>query len=227
MSKVHFRAEDLISILEIRELSLRSKILRARKKSDKIMIVLHGRGDSIHPFFHIDEEFRLNDMNFLLLNARRRYGDGYSWYTEPPSLKSSLEQVRNLVLNILCDLVKIGFKTENIYLLGFSQGGLLSSDIALHFEKRLGGVVIVSGYFYFMPRWRQRLTLRNLKTPWLIIHGRQDDVLPISETKYGAKKLMAAGLPITWKELDKDHSMGERDAYLIKNGTRKHALGSK
>jgi len=76
-----------------------SQFISAQAKSDKLMIVLHGRGDSIKPFAKFDEELQIPEMNYLLLNAPRKFLDvlagtvnrltrGMVWYVSVRSSSS-------------------------------------------------------------------------------------------------------------------------------------------
>ncbi len=181
------------------------------------MVVLHGKGDSLRPFKKFNQELELNDINYLLLNAPKKFLDGYSWYGEPPYLKQGVIRIREKLLLLLTELEAQGWKSENIFLLGFSQGCLVSADLALHWPKSLGGVIGVSGYFEFFPYWKTRLTPKVRKTPWLFTHGHQDDILPLKKTREGAFKLKSAGFNVNWVELDKEHNFIDEDYPLIKN----------
>lgn len=203
----------------------RHKFIPSRSRSEKLMIVLHGRGDSIRPFFKFDEELGLSDMNYLLLNAPRRFLNGWTWYGEPPYQKQGVVRIRRKMFQLLAELEAQGWKSENIFLFGFSQGCLISADIGLHYPKRLGGVLGISGYFQFFPRWRNSLTDEAKKTPWFFTHGRQDDVLKIEETKFGVEKLQDAGLKVRWVELDKEHVLEEREYPIIRSWVRDQLKG--
>lgn len=192
------------------------KFIPAQKKSDYLMIVLHGRGDSIRPFASFDDELKVPEMNYLLLNAPRKFMDGYTWYGEPPFQKNGVLKIREKIFDLLNDLENQGWKSENIFLFGFSQGCLISADIGMNYPKKLAGVVGISGYFNFYPRWRNSISADAIKTPWLFTHGHQDDVLPIAETKYGVEKLKDAGFKVNWVELDKDHTLEEEEYPIIR-----------
>lgn len=196
------------------------RFIPAKKRSEKLMIVLHGKGDSIRPFRCFDHEMRLAGMNYLLLNAPKKFLGGYSWYGDPPYERQGVLRIRAKLLQLLADLESQGWKSENIFLFGFSQGCLVSADIGLNYPKRLGGIVGVSGYFHFYPRWRQRLSRSSLKTPWMFTHGRRDDVLKYDETKYGVEKLRDAGFAVDWVEVDKDHTLTEDEMPLIRKWVR-------
>ena len=193
----------------------RSYFIPSLKPSTKLMIVFHGRGDSLNPFKEF-KELGMRDMNYLLLNAPRKFMKGYTWYGEPPFERAGVLRIREKVFALLDDLQEQGWKAQDIFLLGFSQGCLVSADVAIHYPKKLGGVVGVSGYFHFFPRWRTKLTAQNRKTPWLFTHGTKDDVLAIEETKHGVSKLLSEGLKVSWFETDKKHVFCEKDYPVIR-----------
>ncbi|MFV8257297.1 alpha/beta hydrolase [Bdellovibrio bacteriovorus] len=196
------------------------KFIPAKRKSEYLMIVLHGRGDSIKPFFSFDEELNLPEMNYLLLNAPRKFLDGYTWYGEPPYQANGVMKIREKLFDLLNDLENQGWDSKKIFLFGFSQGCLISADVGLNYPKKLAGVVGISGYFNFYPRWRNNLSLDAKKTPWLFTHGHQDDILPLEETKYGVDKLKDAGLKVEWVEMDKDHSLKDEEYPIIRRWVR-------
>lgn len=192
-----------------------SHFIPAKVSSKKLMIVLHGKGDSLKPFKKFDEELKVKDINYLLLNAPKKFLGGYSWYGDPPYQRQGVLRVRAKMFQLLSELERQGWKPEDIVLLGFSQGCLVSSDIALNYPKKLGGVVGISGYFQFYPRWRKKLN-NNRKTPWILTHGTKDDVLPFETTKFGVEKLRMAGLKVDFVESDKKHVFKEEEYPLIR-----------
>jgi phospholipase/carboxylesterase len=196
--------------------SFRSHFIQSKKPSDFLMIVLHGKGDSLRPFKSLQNELKLPDVNFLLLNADKKFLGGYSWYGEPPYQRPGVERIREKIFSLLENLEKQGWASKNIFLLGFSQGCLVSTDIALHYKKPLAGVVGVSGYFNFTPRWRNSVSKLAKKTPWLLTHGHKDDILPLEDTKYGVDKLKQIGLKIDWVESNKAHVFEDEDFPIIR-----------
>ena len=194
----------------------KSLFIPSKKKSDRLMIVLHGRGDSIHPFKEFDKELKISGMNYLLLNAPRKFLKGYTWYGEPPYQKAGVMKLREKLFQLLADLEQQGWDPENIYFFGFSQGCLVSADIGLNYPKKLGGIIGISGYFQFFPRWKNQLSADTLKTPWLFTHGFKDDILPLETTKFGAKKLQEAGFDVRWIEMNKKHVLLEEEYPMIR-----------
>lgn len=206
----------------IRTPYFRHKFIPSKLPSRKLMIVLHGRGDSIRPFSSFDDELNIPEMNYLLLNAPRRFLDGWTWYGEPPYQKAGVLKIREKMFALLADLEAQGWRSEDIFLFGFSQGCLVSADIGMNYPRRLGGVVGISGYFHFFPRWKRNLTDDSRRTPWMFTHGRQDDILKIEETKFGVGKLKDAGLKVRWHEMDKEHVLETREYPLIRRWLREN-----
>ncbi len=201
----------------------KSEFIASQKPSQKLMLVLHGKGDSIKPFMGFDEELQIPDMNYLLLNAPKKYLDGYSWYGDPPYQTEGVLRIRAKMLRLLSELEEKGWKPENIFLFGFSQGCLVSADLAMNYPKKLGGVVGISGYFHFFPRWKRNLK-RNKRTPWLLTHGHKDDVLPIEDTKFGVEKLRSAGVQVEFIESQKKHVLEEEEYPAIRKWVRDRIL---
>ncbi|GIL18056.1 MAG: carboxylesterase [Oligoflexia bacterium] len=197
-----------------------SHFIPSEKPTDKLMIVLHGKGDSLKPFKDFHNEMQFKDVNYLLLNAPKKFDDGYSWYGEPPYQRDGVRRIREKMFQLLSDLENQGWKPENIFLFGFSQGCLVSTDLALHYPRRFGGVVGVSGYFQFFPRWKKQIHPRANQTPWLLTHGTKDDVLPLEDTKYGVEKLRKIGLQIDWVEFNKEHTLEDEEYPIIRQWVR-------
>ncbi|NUM59278.1 MAG: serine esterase [Bdellovibrionaceae bacterium] len=191
------------------------------------MIVLHGRGDSYKPFRKFDEELNIPEMNYLLLNAPRKFLTGFSWYGEPPYQKEGVLRIRSKMFELLNLLENHGWKTKDIFLFGFSQGCLISADVALNYPKALGGVIGISGYFHFFPRWRESLTLAAKKTPWIMTHGFKDEILKYEDTKFGVEKLKSAGLNVEFVSLNKKHNLEEDEFPIIRRWLKEVAVSTK
>ena len=59
---------------------LDSELIPAREKSNRLLIMLHGLGDSIAGYRWMPEALDLPWLNYLLVNAPDQYYGGYSWY---------------------------------------------------------------------------------------------------------------------------------------------------
>jgi phospholipase/carboxylesterase len=197
------------------------ELLPAQVASKYLMIVLHGKGDSLKPFIDFDKELGIANMNFMLLNAPNKYLTGRSWYGDPPFQSSGVLKIRKKMFRLLDEQIALGWDPKKIFLLGFSQGCLVSTDVALHYPRRLGGLIGVSGYFHFDPRWKKQISKMATETPWLITHGTRDDVLSFEDTLFGVEKLKSVGIKIDWVETNKKHTFDEDQYPLIRKWVRR------
>ena len=182
---------------------------RTRASTSPLMIVLHGRGDSLKPFRGFAQELGISQINLLLLNAPRRYAGGYTWYAFPPNQARGVLEARSRLTFLMDELEEQGIPSSRVFLFGFSQGCLVSCDFGLHYDKPLAGIIGVSGYLYFFDGWHRRIPRAAFKTPWLLTHGTRDEALDIDVTRQQVAQLKSRGLPVNWCEYDKDHEIDE------------------
>jgi len=117
----------------------------ADPKSRRLMVMLHGLGDSLEGFRWLPEALDLPWLNYLLVNAPDEYYGGYSWFDldDPaPGVKRS----RELLFTLLEDLRGKDLPADQITLGGFSQGCLMSAEVGLRYPQVLAGIVGISGW---------------------------------------------------------------------------------
>lgn len=199
-----------------------------KPSSAPLMVVLHGRGDSLKPFRSFREELGLQHLNLLLLNAPRRYDTGYTWYGFPPRQARGVLEARNRLNIMMEELEEQGIESRNVFFFGFSQGCLVSCDFGLQYPKPVAGIIGVSGYLYFFEGWKERLPKAAFRTPWLITHGLRDSALDIGTTRSQVELLKKAGLPVSWHEYDKEHEIDEiREIPRIRDFVRTHSRATR
>lgn len=182
---------------------------RARQK---LMIVLHGRGDSLKAFRSIKEELRLSHMNYLLLNAPRKYLAGFSWYALEPRHERGVKASRERLFQLLEELKQIGWEAKDILLMGHSQGCLMACDLVLNYPQAFAGLIGVSGYLWFFPGWKQKLARSGARrTPWLITHGTRDRVIFPDEIREDIAELSKGKIPVLYREFKKGHDFDYRE----------------
>ncbi len=183
------------------------RFVPAEQPSARLVIVLHGLGDSAGGLVWMPEQLHLPWLNYLMLNAPNPYFfDGFSWYDiENP--QEGIESSRALLRRLLEELEAQGWRSENILLFGFSQGCVMSIDIALRWPKALAGVVGVSGYVWLPEGWQAEMVPEARSRAWLVTHGIYDPLLPPERTLAQVERLRAEGLEIEWHAFGKDHSI--------------------
>jgi phospholipase/carboxylesterase len=186
---------------------LNAEFVPASLASGKLLIVLHGLGDSLEGYRFLPEFLRFKNLNYLLLNAPDSYFGGYSWFDIYGDPSPGVIRSRALLMELLQDLARQGWKAGNIGLFGFSQGALMSMDAGFRSPERLAAIVAISGYVYLPKQLALELGPRAKEIPTLATHGTHDSVLPISQTRSQIAELCGLGLNIRWKEYVKEHTI--------------------
>ena len=117
----------------------------ATQPSQKLIVVLHGLGDSVEGFIWMPDHLNLPQADILLVNAPQPYFMGYQWY-DIDDPRPGVLHARQLLGQLLTELAGQGWSSENIILFGFSQGCLVTIDFALRYPQPLAGIIGVSGY---------------------------------------------------------------------------------
>jgi phospholipase/carboxylesterase len=89
---------------------------------------------------------------------------------------------------------------------GFSQGAMLSLDVALHRERVPAGLVLMSGTLLAESEWRP-LMKKLAGVPVFQSHGRHDMLLPFSIAELLRDALVEAGAQLAWKHFPGGHEI--------------------
>ncbi len=196
-------------------LALNNIFIPSKVPSKKLMIILHGRGDSSDGFTFLPPYLNIDDMNYLLLDAPFEYYGGFSWYDLPPHQIEGIEYSRKILTDVLNTLFEEEFNAHESFLFGFSQGALLTFEFGARYEKVLAGYIAVSGYIYDADTLLQEMN-QNVKTSnWLCTHGTYDEVLPFNTSKEQIEILQNGGFDIEFKSYQKDHTIAEDELMML------------
>lgn len=124
----------------------------------------------------------------------RRYPDFST--ANPGGLKVASSLVRNLLKDV----------PQPIVLGGFSQGAMLSAEVAFQTDQDLAALVLLSGTTVNEAAWVERFPGRRLMRIF-IAHGRQDGVLPFTVMERFQERLKATGLNVTWFPYEGGHDI--------------------
>jgi phospholipase/carboxylesterase len=89
---------------------------------------------------------------------------------------------------------------------GFSQGAMLSCDVALRTERALAGLILLSGTFLAEAEWSPLMPSRN-GLPVFMSHGRADRLLPFALSELLRDRLTTSGLDVTWQAFNGGHEI--------------------
>lgn len=193
----------------------------SQRDSRRLMVMLHGLGDSIEGYRWLPEVLDLPWLNYVLVNAPDEYYGGFSWYDFAHDPLPGIRRSREMLTALLDQLRAQGFASEDTTLGGFSQGCLMSLEVGLRYRLRLAGIVGISGYVSEPERTLVELAPVAKQQRLLMTHGTLDPIVPFARTRDQVKQLQAAGLNVEWHEFVKPHTIaGEIEMQVIRNFVR-------
>ena len=194
------------------------------KNSRRLLIMLHGLGDSVEGYEWMPAALHLPWLNYLLVNAPDPYYGGYSWYDFSGDVGSGVRRSRALLFQLLDDQRARGFPTERTILGGFSQGGLMTIDVGLRYPHLFAGLSSISGYVFEPDNLIKELSPIACQQQLLLTHGTADPVIPIEPVRQQIQMLKTAGLQIQWREFQKAHTIaGEEELGVIRDFVKRAA----
>lgn len=204
---------------------LESELVPAPEKdSPHLMIVLHGLGDSIEGYRWLPQMMRLPWLNYLLVNAPDEYYGGFSWYDYAGNPEPGVLRSRQLLFDLLDHQRAAGFPTDRTFLFGFSQGCLMTIEMGVRYPRRFSGLIGLSGYAFQPERLIKEFSPEARKQRFLLTHGTQDNLIPITLVRSQIASLKPAGVQIEWHEFQKDHTIaGEAELRVIREFVKRQA----
>lgn len=153
-----------------------------------LLIMLHGYGSNEQDLFSFAEE--LPD-EFLIISARAPLSLGfgsYAWYTihfdaTTSDKFSDLPEARSALstIDLFVEELKAEYEVneEKIFLLGFSQGTILSMAYALNHPDKIKKVIALSGYINqdLVEKPIEKERFKDLD--FFVSHGSVDQVIPV------------------------------------------------
>lgn len=169
-----------------------------------LIILLHGFGANANDLESLAPVLNFPDYRFEFPDAPLPHPGvpwGKMWYDLDNPEYEGLAESRQLLTEWLTSLeTETGVPLERTILGGFSQGGAMSLDVGLTLP--LAGIVAMSGYLHSQPQ-----PLVESLPPTLIVHGRQDPVVPLDAAKRSLDALTAAGVEVQYQEFDMGHEI--------------------
>ena len=198
---------------------LETELIPAKQAIEpRLMIALHGLGDSMEGYRWLPEAMRLPWLSYLLVNAPDCYCTGFSWYDVDDDSGVGIERSLKLLFELLDVQRSRGFPSEKTVVFGFSQGCLMTIEIGARYPHRLAGLVGISGYVFQPERLVNELSPQARQQRFLITHGTQDPLIHIVRVRPQIEMLRKAGLKMDWREFAKTHTIaGESEVSVVRN----------
>ncbi|MBE9010712.1 alpha/beta hydrolase [Pseudanabaenaceae cyanobacterium LEGE 13415] len=174
------------------------------------IVILHGWGANAQDVAFLCSLLELPDLQFFLPDAPFPHpysAEGKMWYdlsnasfqtdfTQQSDLQTSRRELTDW-LNSLEQ--QTGVPLSRTILGGFSQGGAMTLDVGLSLP--LAGLMILSGYQHGALNPGAKIP------PILMVHGRQDQVVPLAAARRAKSHLEQLETSIDYHEFDMGHEI--------------------
>ena len=121
----------------------------------------------------------------------------------PRGLSPARTQIQD-VLSLATETLSV--PSQSLVLGGFSQGAMLSTDVALHSDIPFAGLALLSSTLIAKQEWLARFPNRK-DLPVFQSHGTDDPILAFSMAQQLRDHIQTAGLPVSWVEFQGGHEI--------------------
>jgi phospholipase/carboxylesterase len=152
-----------------------------------LLVLLHGIGADENDLLPLA---RVLDprLTVVSLRAPRHYQVGYAWFhidwtadgSVVPDLAQARETLDDLVRWVAAAPARLGTDPSRLYLLGFSQGAMMTLGVLGTKPELLAGVIALSGRN--TDRLFETVATSDAiaRVPLFVAHGAYDDLLPVA-----------------------------------------------
>lgn len=195
------------------------------------IIMLHGYGSDENDLFSFANELPDNYTIISLKAPHEMQPYGNAWYAihfdnidgKWSDDKQAIES-RDLVLKCIDEIISAyNVDPDNITLLGFSQGTILSFSVALSFPEKIKNVIGLSGYIneaIFKENFvNNDFSKLNIYTS----HGSVDQVIPVDWARKTQPFLQNLGINCEYSEFPVGHGVAPQNFYELKDWLIRHS----
>jgi len=199
-----------------------------------VCVLLHGAGGNERQFGTVSTQLGRDGVIFIAIRAPFSNPDGtialkspsYSaWPSDPipndsPVLDIALRDYVDWIFDAVSDVQK-NYRAEEgkISLYGFSQGGRIALSAAAFYPERIKSYFASSGSVppetVLTSERLQRMKQENVQV-WML-HGREDQTVPVSAASALADRLKAASINVTFQIVTGGHEITDEMASVGKS----------
>lgn len=174
-------------------------------KPEALIVLLHGYGSNGEDLAGLAPYWAkaLPGAQFLSPNAPEPVPGvpgGYQWFglggRDPAGREAGAKRAAETVDRFLDrELTRYGLDESRLVLVGFSQGTMMALQVGLRRKAKVAGILGFSGMLVGGERLKDEV---KAAPPILLIHGDQDDMIPVSAMLEAARQLSEAGFGAQW-----------------------------
>lgn len=194
------------------------------KENAPLLIMLHGYGSDENDLFSFASDLP-DDLFIISVRApyvMQPYGN--AWYTinfdaekGKWSDDKQAKQSRDLIADFIDEAIsEYPVSKDNVTLLGFSQGTILSYAVALTYPEKIKNVIALSGYINkaILPENLNKNEYSHLD--FYCSHGSVDQVIPVQWARQNAPFLKQLNIKHVYSEFPVGHGVAPQNFYELK-----------
>jgi phospholipase/carboxylesterase len=197
-----------------------------------LLVLLHGIGADENDLFPIAS--MLDPRLYVVsLRAPHDYAIGHAWFNIEfglggirPDVGQAHQALADLVAWLRTAPERHGTDPARTYVLGFSQGAMMSLGVLRNAPERLAGVIALSGRNAdgLFEATADAATIAGV--PLLVAHGTHDDLLPVDNGRAIRDAYQGTSADFTYREFPVGHGVSEDEVALVDAWLREHLDGA-
>ena len=208
--------------MSAKQLPLHAKIRTSLiKKNAPLLVLLHGYGSDESDLFSFADELP-NELFILSLRAPHKLQPyGNAWYAinfdaqqnKWNDIEQAQEAIKIIISCIEQACTQYDLDKNNVSLLGFSQGCILSMALAINHPELIKNVIGLSGYLCeeFIDEDRTKKDFSHLD--FYCSHGSSDQVIPVDWARETPNFLTEKGIKHTYSEFPVGHGVAPQNFF--------------
>lgn len=176
---------------------------RGNRKAGALVVLCHGVGADGQDLIELAPAWAdaAPEAAFVAPNAPFPYAGapyGRQWFgiadRTPAILEAGVRTASPMLAEfVTAELARLSLPMDAFVLMGFSQGAMISLFTGLRAPPPPRAILAFSGALLAPGSLAAELTHRP---PVLLVHGEDDDVVPVSRSRDAARTLAASGVPV-------------------------------
>ena len=200
------------------------------KSKAPLLIMCHGYGSDENDLFSFAQELPEEVFIISLRAPYRMQPFGNAWYAinfdAEKGKWSNNEQAKESV-KLIAEFIdyactNYSVDSNNVTLLGFSQGTILSYAVALNYPNKVKNIVALSGYINedILPKDLNKEDYKHLN--FFCSHGTVDQVIPVDWARKTPGFLKALDINHIYSEYPVGHGVAPQNFYDFKSWLEKY-----
>ncbi len=135
--------------------------------------------------------------------------------------EAGIRESEGLISELISGELARNIPSHKIVLAGFSQGGVMAIHCGLRYPEGLAGILVLSAWLPLKHKVLPEKNINNQKTPILMMHGTDDDLVPLDWAKKSHDYLHKAGYDATLFSYPMRHTVCPEELNVIGEWLRK------